>query len=83
MNIDTIKDVVTARLAFIASNAEEIAKTARACENTGDLSREAINEMFRHDEDLNCNIWSLENLLNSIEPKEEPKNEVRTNRGNC
>lgn len=71
MKLDRIENVVKARLTFIAINAEEIAKTARACEESGDLNREAIGEMFRSDEDLNCNICDLDNLLNVLEPKEE------------
>lgn len=71
MNVDEIKDIIIARLKYIVKNAAQIANIAQACGDSGDLNREAIDEMFRRDEDLNCNICGLENLLNVLEPKEE------------
>ena len=71
MNIDKIKDIVTARLSFIASNAEEIVKTSKACKDTGNLDKVALNEIMYSLNDCYKNLKSLFELFNALEPKEE------------
>ena len=71
MDIDKIKDIVIARLAFIASNAEEIARTARACEDTGNLDKVALNGVMYSLNDCYKNLKSLFELFNALEPKEK------------
>ena len=66
MKLDKIKDIIVARWAFIASNAESIAKTARAAEDSERLDKETIKQIEDCLQDINVNLASLENMREAI-----------------
>ena len=70
MKTETIKDIVTARWKFIASNAESIAKTARAMEESEMLDADALKQIRGCQDDNEENLKSLEMLLKALDVDE-------------
>ena len=71
MKTEMIKDIITARWKFIASNAESIAKTARAMEEAEMLDGDAISQISWAIQDICKNVKSLGELLTAIDPDKE------------
>ena len=67
MKLDEIKDVVITRWKFIASNAESIAKTARAMEEAEMLGAVALKQIRVYQDDNEEIIKSLELLLKALD----------------
>ena len=70
MKLDEIKDVVITRWKFIASNAESIAKTARAMEEAEMLDAVALKQIRGCQDDNEENLKSLELLLKALDVDE-------------
>ena len=66
MELDKIKDIIVARWAFIASNAESIAEIAMAAGKSERLDKEAIKQIEDCLQDINVNLASLENMREAI-----------------
>lgn len=66
MELDKIKDIIVARWAFVASNAESIAKTARAAEDSERLDKETIKQIDDCLKDIDVNLASLKNMREAI-----------------
>ena len=75
MKTETIKEIVTARWKFIASNAESIAKTARAMEEAEMLDAVALKQIRGCQDDNEENLKSLELLLKALDVDEWEGNE--------
>ena len=72
MELDKIKDIVTARWKFIASNAESIAKIVRAMEEAEMLDADALKEIRGYETDNKVNLASLEQLLDALSDSAKP-----------
>lgn len=66
MELDKIKDIIVARWAFIASNAESIAILAREQGDNERLDKEPIKQIEDCLQDINVNLASLENMREAI-----------------
>jgi len=72
MKTETIKDIITARWKFIASNAESIAKIARAMEEAEMLDADALKEIRGYETDNEVNLASLEQILDALGDSAKP-----------
>lgn len=72
MKTETIKDIIAARWKFIASNAENIAKIARAMEEAEMLDADALKEIRGYETDNEVNLASLEQLLDALGDSAKP-----------
>ena len=63
MKTETIKDIIAARWKFIASNAESIAKIARAMEEAEMLDADALNQIDGYRQDMDVNLESITRVL--------------------
>ena len=66
MKLDKIKDIIVARWAFIASNAENIAKTAMTAKDSEQLDKETIKQIEDCLQDIDINLASLQNMREAI-----------------
>lgn len=73
MELDKIKDIIVARWAFIASNAESIAHLARAAGDSELLDYDALDQITDCMNDLNVNLASLKRTYSGLRYGEEGK----------
>lgn len=71
MDIDRIKDVVTARLNYIANCANAVVRKSTEFKDAGELNNVELDSMLNNVWDIVENVKSLKKLVKAIEPKEE------------
>lgn len=70
MKTETIKDIITARWKFIASNAEQISTIARKMADAEELNDYELKQVRGYQDDNEENLKSLELLLKALDVDE-------------
>ena len=71
MELDKIKDIIVARWAFIASNAESIAILAREQGDNERLDEDAIRQVYDCMKDIDVNRGSLQKIFNALKTEKD------------
>lgn len=71
MELNKIKDIIIARWAFIASNAESIAILAREQGDNERLDEDAIRQVYDCTKDIDVNRGSLQKIFNALKTERD------------